>query len=83
MATGFNDPIKREQKPRSKPVDGNNTPWNFSCPSYDQRSSYFVNAGTKYGVGHKNPVGNKGAPVQRAKTLPYGKVDTLRVDEKA
>ncbi len=47
------------------------SPWDFTCPDYDQRSSCFVNAGSHHGVGYKQPVGtlkhnNKGA-------VPVGK----------
>ena len=83
MKSGFNDPIAiKGQKPQDKPKDGKNTPWDFSCPQYDQRSSCFVNAGTHYGVGHKQPVGHDGNPKTTVGILPSGKVNTMRVDEK-
>lgn len=79
---GFKDPIKiKTQRPECKPKDGKNSPWDFRCPEYDQRSSNFVSAGTNYGVGHKQPVGHIGNPKQRVDTLPYGNVETMRVDE--
>lgn len=59
MKSGFKDPIAiKKQDPKDKPVDGKKSPWDFTCPQYDQRSSCFVNAGTHYGVGHKQPVGH-------------------------
>lgn len=71
MAEKFADPIKiKTQRPKDQPKDGKNTPWDFRCPQYDQRSSVFVNAGTDYGVGHRQPVGNIGNPKARASTLP-------------
>ena len=71
MKTGFADPIKiKTQKPNDKPVDGKNTPWDFTCPQYDQRSSCYVNAGTDYGVGHKQPVGHKDNPKSSVDVLP-------------
>lgn len=74
--TGFKDPIAiKSQTPPDKPVDGKNTPWDYRCPQYDQRSSVFVNAGTDYGVGHRQPVGSES--VTMAGGVPYGKVDTL------
>lgn len=80
--SGFADPDKiKSQRPEDKPKDGMNSPWDFTCPQYDQRSSCFVNAGTCYGVGHRQPVGHKGEPEMRVDTLPYGKPTTMRVDE--
>lgn len=79
----FADPIRiKEQREINKPEDGKNSPWDFRCPQYDQRSSSFVNAGTHYGVGHRQPVGHEGDPKQRVSTMPFGKVNTMRVDEK-
>jgi hypothetical protein len=82
MKSGFKDPIAiKKQSPKDKPVDGKNSPWNFSCPQYDQRSSCFVNAGTHYGVGHNQPIGHKDNPKLNVPSLPRGKVNTMRVDE--
>jgi hypothetical protein len=82
MKSGFKDPtaIKR-QEPKDKPMDGKNSPWDFRCPQYDERSSCFVNAGTDYGVGHRQPVGHEGNPKSTVGTLPRGKVNTMKVDE--
>ncbi len=33
--------------------------WNFDQPSYDERSSCFINAGTEQGVGKRQPVGTE------------------------
>jgi len=78
----FKDPaVIKSQDPKDKPKDGKNSPWDFRCPQYDQRSSCFVNAGTHYGVGHRQPVGHKGNPTQRAGTLPMGDPKTMQVDE--
>lgn len=83
MKTGFKDPISiKNQKPMDKPKDGKKSPWDFTCPQYDERSSCFVNAGTHYGVGHNQPVGREGIPKQRVDVLPYGRPNTLEVDEK-
>jgi hypothetical protein len=55
---GFKDPIApRSQKPKDKPKDGVNSPWDFTAPCYDERSSCFVNAGTDYGTGFNEPIG--------------------------
>jgi hypothetical protein len=84
MKSGFNDPIKiKEQKPQDKPKGrGKESPWNFECPQYDERSSNFVNAGTHYGVGHKQPVGHEGNPKMRAPTLPMDGVKTMQDDDR-
>ncbi len=83
MKSGFNDPLAiKNQKPQDKPKDGKKTPWDFTCPQYDHRTSSFVNAGTHYGVGKKQPVGNSGNPKTRVPTMPFGKVNTMKIDEK-
>jgi len=82
MKSGFKDPAAiKSQKPKDKPIDGKPYPlgWDFRCPQYDQRSSVFVNAGTDYGVGMKQPIGSKNEPKQRVDTLPFGRVDTMQV----
>jgi len=83
MKSGFKDPTAiKSQRPEDKPVDGKKSPWDFRCPQYDERSSSFVNAGTHYGVGHKQPVGREGNPKQFVDVLPQGRVRTMRDDEK-
>jgi hypothetical protein len=63
----FHDPIRpRDTKHKGK------TPWNFQAPSYDERTSCYMDAGTHYGVGYNNPVGHDGKVKQRVPTLPYG-----------
>jgi hypothetical protein len=82
MKTGFKDPIAiKNQRPEDKPKDKQTSlGWDFRCPQYDQRTSCFVNAGTHYGIGHKQPVGsmthnNKGhIPTTR-------EVTTMETDE--
>ena len=74
MKTGFNDPISRKSGKEKK------SPWNFQCPDYDERSSCYLNAGTNYGIGHRQPVGKEGKAVSRASTLPFGRVNTLETD---
>lgn len=67
----FKDPIAiKNQQPKDKPKDGKNSPWDFTCPQYDERSSVFVKAGTNYGVGHRQPVGHEGNPKASAAVLP-------------
>src|ERR1051326_7248684 len=69
--SGFADPIRiKDQNPKDEPKDGVNSPWDFRCPQYDQRSSNFVNAGTHYGIGHRQPVGHSGDPKQVVDVLP-------------
>ena len=79
----FEDPARiKEQNPKDKPVDGVKSPWDFRCPQYDQRSSDFVNAGTHYGVGIKQPIGREGNPKSSADDiLPKGRGNTTRDDE--
>lgn len=76
MKTGFNDPIapKGNSKERT-------SPWNFEQPHYDERSSCYVNAGSHYGVGHRQPVGHKDGAAQKAATLPMDRrtVKTMEV----
>lgn len=80
--SGFADPARiQHQRPEDKPEDGKNSPWDFRCPQYDQRSSNFVNAGTVYGVGLRQPVGHQGNPKENVDVLPKGRVHTTRVDE--
>lgn len=80
--SGFLDPTRiKSQRPKDQPKDGMNSPWDFRCPQYDQRSSNFVNAGTHYGVGINQPVGHKGDPKMRVDVLPFGRPPTMRVEE--
>jgi hypothetical protein len=82
MKSGFKDPTAiKKQDPMDKPKDGKKSPWDFTCPQYDERTSCFLNAGTHYGVGHKQPVGHEGNPKQRVEVLPFGKPTTMQVDE--
>lgn len=82
MKSGFSEPTKiKKQQPKDKPEDSKNSPWDFRCPQYDQRSSCFVKAGTDYGVGHRQPVGHQGNPKSVVDVLPQGKVSTMKVDE--
>ena len=79
MDTGFKDPTKiKNQKPKDKPKDGKNSPWDFRCPEYDQRSSCFVNAVTYYGTGSNQPVGSRKENPKG--NVPFGRVNTLNVD---
>ena len=69
----------KEQREIDKPQDGKNSPWDFRCPQYDQRSSNFINAGTHYGIGVAQPIGHAGKPKDEG--VPMGRVATMRVDE--
>ncbi len=71
MKSMFKDPAGiKSQKPMDKPVDGKKSPFDFRCPQYDQRSSCFVNAGTDYGVGHRQPVGHSENPKSASAVMP-------------
>ncbi len=75
MESGFKDPIKVKDHKKMK------SPWDFTCPDYDERSSCYVNAGSHYGVGHNQPVGHEGNPKTSSPMLPQGRVKTMSVDE--
>lgn len=70
------DPIKPNMKTQEK-----KNPWDFRQPHYDERTSCYVDAGSHYGVGFKNPVGHMGQPKQRVDTMPFGRPATKEVDE--
>jgi hypothetical protein len=78
----FADPARiKIQKEMDTPENGKNSPWDFRCPQYDQRSSSFINAGTHYGIGINQPIGHKGNPKSKVDVLPMGRVNTMRIDE--
>ncbi len=80
--SGFSDPCRiKNQVQEDEPKDGKNSPFDFRCPQYDQRSSSFVNAGTHYGTGIKQPVGHKGDPKQFVDAMPMKTIHTMRTDE--
>ena len=81
--SGFADPARiKSQRPESKPYDAKpGSTWDFRCPQYDQRTSNFINAGTHYGSGFKQPVGHTGNPKEKVPCLPMGRVNTMRNDE--
>ncbi len=84
MESGFKNPISiKKQNPKDNPKDAKNTWWDCQQPQYDQRSSCFVNTGTHYGVGHKQPVGRLGDPKTEVPTLPMNKdsVNSMEIDE--
>lgn len=73
MKIGFKEPNAiKNQKPKDKPIDGKNSPFDFRCPQYDQRSGNFVQAGTNYGVGINQPVGHLGNAKLYVDVLPMG-----------
>jgi len=80
--SGFADPIKIEdQNPKDFPRDSIESPWDFSCPQYDQRSSVFINAGAHFGVGRRNPVGHTGPAKQEVPCLPNTRRNTTQDDD--
>ena len=80
--SGFADPDRiKEQNPKDKPVDGIQSPWDFRCPQYDQRSSNFVNAGTHYGIAMRQPVGHTGNPKRVVDVLPQSRMNTTQDDD--
>jgi hypothetical protein len=75
MKTGFKDPIAVKEGKKIK------SPFDFTCPDYDERTSCYVNAGSHYGVGHRQPVGHEGNPASTSPVLPKGRVKTMQDDE--
>lgn len=55
MKKPFHDPIAPKGKSDGK------YPFEFHAPSYDNRSSYSINAGDNYGTGFKQPIGKESA----------------------
>jgi hypothetical protein len=81
--SGFADPARiKAEREKEMPKDGKNSPWDFRCPQYDQRSSNFINAGTHYGIGIKQPVGHEGPAKQTVDVLPCCGVKTMRDDDR-
>jgi len=78
MKTGFKETNKIKYQ---KPKDVEKSPFSFKCPQYDNRSSCFIQAGTTYGVGMRQPVGHDGNPKTTAEVLPKGRVHTLKVQD--
>lgn len=74
MKTGFKDPIAVKEGKRIK------NPWKFSQPPYDERTSCYLNAGTDYGIGHRQPIGRSGNPKPSVNVLPSGRVNTMNTD---
>lgn len=80
MKSGFKDLTEiKKQEPKDHPQNGKKSPWDFHCPQYDERSSCFVNTGTHYGIGHKQPIGSKNH--KNGYAVPVGKSNTMRIDE--
>ena len=57
------------------------SPFDFMSLPYDERTGPSVNAGTKYGPGKCQPVGRVGNSKPYTRALPYGRVNTMKVDE--
>lgn len=72
----FKNPIASKIEKEKK-----KSPWDFTCPIYDERTSCYTNAGSHYGVGFRNPVGHTDKPKMRVDTLPFGRPDTIEVAE--
>lgn len=80
--SNFADPIAiKNQNEKCEPEDGVNSPWDFRCPQYDQRSSNFINAGTHYGIGRNQPIGHKDNPKPVVDVLPQGRMNTMQDDD--
>lgn len=80
--SNFADPIRiKNQNKKCEPENGVNSPWDYRCPQYDQRSSKFINAGTHYGIGRNQPIGHEGDPKQFVDVLPQGRMNTLEDED--
>lgn len=55
------------------------SPWDFTQPEYDERSSCYINAGTHHGVGKPQPIGSEKHSMKGA--VPVGRPPQMRVDE--
>jgi hypothetical protein len=73
---------KDNPKPKYMTQKENDRAWSFKAPQYDERSSCYINAGDKHGVGHRQPVGHTDGVKVRVDTMPFGRPKTLKVDEK-
>lgn len=73
MKTGFKDALAVKKK-----VEGN-SPWNFTAPHYDERSSCYVSAGSNYGVGVRTPTGTINHEA-KPDAVPKGRVNTMDTD---
>jgi hypothetical protein len=81
MKNGFKDPIEiKGQKPQDKPKDAKNSPWDFRCPEYDQRSSCYVKAGVDYGTGYRTPVGSES--IKQSYEVLFGRARSVDLNEK-
>lgn len=65
MDSGFKDPIASDVKKKKV-----KSPWNFDAPNYNESMSCFVNAGTHYGSGKKQPIGHEGNPKSSVDVMP-------------
>lgn len=75
MKTGFNNELDPSIHEKSQP---NSKIWNFEQPPYDERSSCYVNAGCKRGVGHTQKIGKEKAVPSGA--VPFGRIKTLSIE---
>lgn len=55
------------------------SPWDFTQPHYDERSSCYINAGSHHGVGYRQPTGSSTHSMKGA--IPNGKGMGMTVDE--
>lgn len=59
------DPIRSKN-----PKKSTHSYWQHKQPEYDERTSCYINAGTDYKVGHRQPVGRHGEPKVHVDVLP-------------
>lgn len=55
------------------------SPWDFTQPVYDQRTSCYINAGTHHGVGKPQPIGTETHNMKGA--VPVGRPPQLKVSD--
>jgi hypothetical protein len=81
-SSGFKAPLGLKKEEGIKPQE-KNIGFDFTCPEYDERTSCFINAGTHYGVGYRQPVGHTDGAKMDVPVLPRTRksVHTQKIDE--
>ena len=71
MKTGFKGPLQPKVTQEKK------APWDFRQPEKDDATSCYVNAGSHYGVGMRQPVGHAGNGALTVEALPQQPRDIM------
>jgi hypothetical protein len=62
----FKGPLQPKKEEKKK------APWDFRMPEYDERTSCYVNTGSHYGSGKRQPVGHSSGASLNSSALPSG-----------